>query len=311
VLAKDDKGVWSGTTGPLPPDLYVYSFVVDGAVVGDPANPFFKPVATGGIESIVQVFGDTKQVWDETDVSHGVLHRQFYWSTSLGESREFFVYTPPGYDPAGKRKYPVLYLLHGVMDTCNAWVTAGRANIILDNLIAARKAEPMLMVMPVGYGFPNVPDHMADQFNLAKQRTLMDAMGRTLFGEVVPIVERTYKTSRKTNDRAVAGYSMGGAQALYFGLNHPDQFGFVGSFSGAFIMYSGGIEPWFSKVLNHGHQELVIACGKDDFLISPNRKITAWLLSKGITPKTWETPGGHTWNVWRRNLADYVQVLFK
>lgn len=311
ALHKDDKGTWSGTTDVLASDLYVYFFVVDGVVLGDPANPSANPIATGGFDSIVQVSGATKEDWEDADVPHGVLHRQSYKSPSLGETRHFLVYTPPGYDQAARKRYPVLYLLHGVMDTCEAWVAAGRADTILDNLVAARKAEPMLIVMPLGYGFSDVPDRMSDQFNLSKQKTLMDAMGKTLFGEVIPEVERSYKVVRGAKGRAVAGCSMGGAQALYFGVNHPDDFGSIGSFSGAFIMYGGGLSTWFPKVPPLMAKGLVITCGKDDFLAGVNRSVSAWLKAKGASPATRETGGAHTWNVWRRNLIDFAQSLFK
>ena len=311
VLNKDEKGVWSGSTGVLTPDLYVYSFIVDGVGMGDPANPLLKPIASGGMESIVQVSGDTKQLWEEGDVPHGVLHRQTYMSKSLGEIRQFLVYTPPGYAPATRKRYPVLYLLHGVMETCDGWVAAGRAETILDNLIATGQAAQMLLVMPTGYGFSEVPDRMADQFNPSKQRPLMDAMGETLLHEIIPEVERSYKVLKRANARAIAGCSMGGAQALYLGLHHPDVFGSIGSFSGAFIMYTGELASWLTKPQERWRQTLVVACGKDDFLLFSNRKAAAWLKTKGISPTVWETPGGHTWNVWRRDLIDYAPLLFK
>lgn len=311
VLTKDENGVWSGTTGVLTPDLYIYSFVMDGVALGDPANPATKSIATGGFESIVAVTGDKKQIWEEGDVPHGVLHRHGYRSQTLGVTRQYLIYTPPGYDARARRKYPTLYLLHGVMETEDSWVAGGRADTILDNLIAGRRAVPMVVVMPLGYGFADVPDGMYDQFNPSKQRSIMDSMGETLLKEVMPQVEQNYRVLRSPAGRAVAGCSMGGAQALYLGLGHADQFGYIGSFSGAFIMYTGEIARWFPTRSPPRLQSLVVACGKDDFLLDSNRRTSQWLKSQGIFPKVWETPGGHTWNVWRRNLSEYAQILFK
>ena len=310
-LTKDERGVWSGTTGALDPDLYIYSFIVDGVALADPSNPNLKPIATGGAQSIVEVTGATPQLWEAANVPHGVLHRHTYWSKTVGEVRRFLVYTPPGYDPSGRMRYPVLYLLHGVMETEDGWIAAGRADAILDNLVYRHLCEPMLIVMPLGYGFANVPDRMIDQFNLSKQRPLMDAMGQTLFAEVIPAVERTYKVRRGTEGRAVAGCSMGGAQALYFGRNHPEVFGAIGSFSGAFIMYSGGVEAWMPSRIARPKQALIMACGKDDFLFATDRKVADWVKSKGAAPDIWETPGGHTWNVWRRNIVKFLPLLFR
>jgi enterochelin esterase family protein len=311
-MKMDDKGVWSFTTGPFEPDLYVYSFSVDGVELADPGNPWLKPTATGGAESVVQVKGDKPQVWEEADVLHGTVHRHFYRSMLVGESRSFLVYTPPGYDSAAKQKYPVLYLLHGVMETEDSWVVAGCANTILDNLIAEGKSKPMLVVMPLGYGFADVPDHMADQFGGAvTQRKLMDAMGEILIQEIIPQVHKSYRVMPGPNSTAVAGCSLGGAQSVFFGLNHTDVFGYVGSLSGAFIIYGNTADSWFPKQLPSRLPKLVMACGTDDFLLRSNRYMDNWLKSKGASPTVWETPGAHTWNVWRRNLASLAPLLFR
>src|SRR5262249_2866578 len=171
--------------------------------------------------------------WEVNDVPRGTLHRHSYQSAVAGEGRDFFVYTPSGYDPAGKAEYPVLYLLHGITDDATAWTTAGRAPIILDNLIARGQATPMLVVMPLGYGFPNVAE---DLFKLCgdpvMQRRSLEKFSATVLDEVIPRVETAYRVARDRDSRAIAGLSMGGAQALHIGLNHPGRFGWVGSFSG-------------------------------------------------------------------------------
>src|SRR5258708_161369 len=162
AMQKDDKGVWSCTTDPLAPDYYGYAFIVDGVAMFDPSNSATKPnflyraselhVAPAAANS-----GDSASpTWEIADVPHGEVHHHFYRSKVVGDERGYFVYTPPGYDPRGKQSYPVLYLLHGYSDDASAWTAVGRANVILDNLIARSKAKPMLIVMPLGYGAPEI-----------------------------------------------------------------------------------------------------------------------------------------------------------
>jgi enterochelin esterase-like enzyme len=315
AMTKDAQGVWSITTDPLAPDLYLYQFVVDGVVMADPANPLSKPVVTGGAESIVHVPNVAAESWEPHDVPHGVLHRHCNPSKIIGEDREFWVYTPPGYDPSAGKTYPVLYLLHGVMDDASAWTTAGRAHVILDNLIAAGKAKPMLVVMPFGYGLTNVPDRMAEQFGPPRtQRKIMDVFSRYLIEELIPNVEREYRVAKDRDARAIAGLSMGGAQALFIGLNHPDRFSWIGSFSGALIMYDKPFEKWFPSLTaktNPPVQLLWVACGTQDFLLGTNRKFQDWLKSNKIAFTAVETSGSHAWTVWRRNLIEFAPLLFR
>jgi enterochelin esterase family protein len=314
-MAKDAEGTWSVTIGPLAPDLYSYNFIVDGVALADPSNCLQKPIITGGSESLVRVPGPPGLSWESRDVPHGVLHLHCYQSAVVGETREFWVYTPPGYDPAGPERYPLLYLLHGVMEDASAWRTAGRANLILDNLIAEQKATPMLVVMPLGYGFPDAPDRMAEQFaGATTQKKLLDVMTRCLLEEITPEVEKTYRVQKSVEGRAIAGASMGGSQALYIGLNHPDRFGWVGSFSGAFIMYAQPYEkefPDLNKKVNERLHLLWLSCGTEDFLLKSNRGCQSWLKSKGVRFTAAEPAGGHTWPVWRRNLTEFASLIFK
>lgn len=310
AMTMDASGVWSATTEALAPDYYVYSYIVDGVQLSDPANVLLKPIVTGGAENLVHVPGPATLSWEDRDVPHGTVHRHRYRSAVIGETRDFLVYTPPGYDPAARRAYPVLYLLHGVMEGESAWTSGGRANVILDNLIADKKATPMLLVMPLGYGFADVPDRVGDVFasSAAKQRESFDKFGKTLFDEIVPQVEKGYRVSK---ERALAGLSMGGAQALYLGLNNPGRFNSVAALSGAFIMYGGSNDAWFPKLTGAKLPTLWIACGKEDFLIGSNRNMKTWLKSKGVAFTETETAGAHTWMVWRRNLTEYASTLFK
>jgi len=308
-MQKDDQGVWSVTTDSLPPDYYGYAFNADGVALFDPSNYAIKPNFLYRA-SEVHVPGPASLSWETADVPHGEIHHHFYKSGIVGDNRDFFVYTPPGYDPRGKQSYPVLYLLHGFSDDASAWSAVGRANVILDNLIAQGKAKPMLVVMPLGYGAPEVllphsNDPTLTQRNLLKFR-------ETLLNEVIPRVEASYLVIKDRNARAIAGLSMGGAESLLTGLNNLKQFGWIGAFS------SGQLPEEFDKAVPGLSSEnaqqlrlLWIACGTDDDLIEVNRKFRTWLASKGIKHADIETPGAHTWMVWRRNFAEFSSLLFR
>jgi len=311
-LEKDEQGVWSVTTDRLQPDYYEYSFVVDGVSIVDPSNPVRIPNLLSN-DSEVHVPGPSSLPWEVNDVPHGIIHHHFYRSAVVGDNRDFYVYTPPDYDPAARKRYPVLYLLHGYSDDASAWTVVGRANVILDNLITQGKAKPMLIVMPLGYGAPEIVSRRGgavfrDQ-NL-RQRN-MDKFRDALFTEVIPQVQKAYRVSTDRDARAIAGLSMGGAESLYTGLNAIDRFAWIGAFS------SGGLGEDFNAEFPHLDSSanaklklLWIACGTDDHLIEPNRKLREWLKSKGIHPTEIETPGAHMWMVWRRNLAEFAPLLF-
>ncbi len=310
-MQKDDKGVWSVNTAPLPPDYYGYSIVVDGVRTIDPFNHLLKPNLLS-TESMVHIQGSPSLPWELNDVPHGEVHHHFYRSAVADDQRDYYVYTPPGYDPAGKTTYPVLYLLHGYSDDASGWTAVGRANIILDNLIAHGKAKPMIVVMPLGYGTMEmirigwgVWDHhdVRDQ-NFSKFR-------EALLTEVMPKVENEYRIAKDRNSRAIAGLSMGGSESLLTGLNNLDKFAWIGAFS------SGGIPDEFEKDFpgldakaNQQIRLLWIACGTEDRLITVNRNLREWLKTKGVQHTDIETPGMHTWMVWRRNLSEFVPLLF-
>jgi enterochelin esterase-like enzyme len=310
-MQKDEQGVWSMTTESLPPDLYGYSFRADGVGLIDPNNPLLKPNLLS-TQSMVDV-PDPTLPWEVNDVPHGAVTHQFYKSGIVGDQRDFYVYTPPAYDAAAKTRYPVLYLLHGYSDDASGWTAVGRANIILDNLISQGKCKPMVIVMTLGYGAPEIvspsrpgprsPDLQARNYNLYRD---------ALFAEVIPMVEKSYRVETNRNARAIAGLSMGGAESLFVGLNALDRFAWVGSFS------AGGLPQNLDATFpNLGEKSdaqlhlLWIACGTDDRLIEPNRKFRAWLDTKGVRHTDIETPGAHTWMVWRRNLAAFAPLLFQ
>ena len=311
-MKKDAQGVWSATTGALPPDIYSYSFVADGVPVLDPANPRMKYNLVSS-QSEVQVPGPAALPWEINDVPRGTIHHHFYKSAIVGDHRDFFVYTPPGYDPAAKPAYPVLYLLHGFSDDATAWSTVGRANVILDNLIARGQAKPMLIVMPLGYGnWDALIGGYSGPRKPGAQEDSNAKFGDSLLGEVIPQVERLYDVSSDSNARAIAGLSMGGAQSLLIGLNHPDRFAWIGAFSsGRLGQDLAAALPALGQNANAKLRLLWIACGRDDRLIQWNQKIDQWLTARGVSHVWHPTPGIHSFTVWRRNLAEFAPLLFR
>jgi enterochelin esterase family protein len=313
-MQKDGQGVWSVTTDPLEPDLYGYSFVADGVGLMDPTNPLIKPNLLGP-QSVVYVPGPATLPWEITPVPHGAIDHHFYRSTVIGDERDFYVYTPPGYDPRAGKRYPVLYLLHGYSDDASGWTAVGRAHIILDNLIAQGKAKPMVVVMPLGYGAPEiVMGNGSGRRDPGIGQRNFDKFTQALISEVIPEVEKSYRVIKDRNARAITGLSMGGGESLTTGLNHLDTFAWIGSFSGAVIMAGNDYPKLFPTLDSRSGSRirlLWIACGTDDGLLAPNRKFEEWLKSKGTPFTQIETPGAHTWMVWRRNLANFVPLLFQ
>lgn len=310
-MTRDDAGLWSITVGPLDPDLYGYIFIADGVYLLDPNNPSIKPNLVQP-QNVVHVTGATPQLWEVAEVPHGVIHHHFYKSKVVGDQRDFYVYTPPGFDPKAKTKYPVLYLLHGYSDDASGWTAVGKANVILDNLIAQGKVKPIIVVMPLGYGTPEmIKLKWAAWEHPEVRRQNFDGFRQALLTEVIPQVESTYPVSAKREDRAIAGLSMGGSESLLTGLNNIDKFAYIGAFS------SGGLGDDYTAAFpaldtrqTAQLRQLWIACGTSDSLIEPNRKFKTWLKSKNVAFTDIETPGAHTWMVWRRNLIAFTPLLF-
>lgn len=313
AMQKGEDGIWTVTTLALEPDFYGYTFNADGVSLVDPSNPTMKPNLLG-LSNMFHVKGASPMPWDRTGAPQGSLNRHFYRSAIIGDDRDYYVYTPAGYDPTAKKTYPVFYLLHGFSDDASGWTSVGRAHVILDNLIAQGKAQPMLVVMTLGYGAPEIVSRQGTGAfrDPALVKRNYDRYRDALFGEVMPQVEKSYRAATGRESRAIAGLSMGGAESLYVGLNAIDRFAYIGAFS------SGGLSAEYEQTFPALDakkaatlRKLWIACGTDDRLIDANRKFIAWLKSKDIEPSTLETPGGHTWMVWRRNLAEFAPMLFR
>jgi enterochelin esterase family protein len=312
TMQKDEQGVWSVTTTPLTPDYYGYSFVADGVRLLDPENPLLVPNLLTPA-SAVHVPGPSSLPWELNDVPHGEIHHHFYKSKVAGDDRDYYVYTPAGYDPEMKKTYPVLYLLHGFSDDASGWAAVGHANVIFDNLIAQGKAKPMIVVMPLGYGTMEFV-HLgwtAWSHTELRDRNL-EKFREALLTEVMSQVESEYRITKDRNARAIAGLSMGGSESLLTGLNNLDKFAWIGAFS------SGGIPEDFQKDFpgldakaNQQLRLLWIACGTEDRLIGINRNLRVWLKAQGVKATEIETPGTHTWMVWRRNLAEFAGLLFR
>ena len=328
-MHKDAQGVWSMTTESLSPDIYAYWFAVDGTRFADPVNPFAETWIVGGPISFVHVSGPASLSWEVNSVPHGNVVHHFYHSDLIRDDRDFYVYTPPMYDPVAKTQYPVLYLLHGAGADASDWMTGGRANVILDNLIAQRKAKPMIVVTPLSYGAANPGKRLVE--SIVKG---FDALTASLLNELMPIVEKTYRVATDRDARAIAGYSSGGAQSLYIGLNHLDKFAYVAGFSTPLValpgpgggrpplpldekwppldpaLFSVAFAPLDAKASSR-LRLLWISCGTDERILEHNQQFRDWLQSKNIPVKYVETPGDHTMMVWRRNLTELAPLLFQ
>jgi enterochelin esterase family protein len=302
-LTRDARGVWTGTIGPLAPDLYFASCVVDGA--------------TRGL-GYVTIRGASPEAWEARKVPHGAIHQHWYDSRSLSVLRSVFVYTPPGYE-RDTTMYPVLYLLHGSGGTESSWIVDGLVNVILDNLIADGRVKPMIVVMPFGHPEASL---RAAQMPTFRARDI-DAFANDLIQDVMPLVERTYRAARQADRRAIAGLSMGGNQARQIGLARLDLFGYVATFSGTVGVRGGAVSPQsieetFAEALadpfatNQALRLFWTAAGSDETnLLGQHRVFNGVLDRHGIRYEFVTIPGGHTWHVWRRNLRDLAPRLFQ
>lgn len=307
-LVKGDSGVWTLTAQP-PADLYIYWYDVDGVPVADPRNN--RPrVNMTTVRSLLEVPGAASDFFAEKPVPHGEVAAVHYQSKAIGIPRRMHIYTPPGYATSGQR-YPVLYLLHGAGDNDQSWLMAGRANFIFDNLIAAGKAKPMIVVMPAGHTPGAAPVGTVSQPG-------PDAFARDLMTDVVSYVEKNYRTRTERENRAIAGLSMGGQQTLNVGLTNLDKFSQIGVFSSGWFGQDGAAN--FARnnpalladpKLNNRIKLFWFATGKDDFVLASTKASLAMLDEHKVRYSYKETEGGHTWPNWRAYLNEFAPLLFR
>jgi enterochelin esterase family protein len=303
-MTKDDSGVWSVTSPPLESSLHLYFFTLDGINIADPVNPRIK-LRTRTSASLVEVPGDPPPVWQTQDVPHGSVDWNWQHSAVYNDTHEFLVYLPPGYQK-GNTRYPVLYLVHGAGDTAVGWTMAGGANVILDNLIAQKKAIPMIVVMPFNGGTPAVPPTAPGGASAFEEYMLK---------ELMPFVDAKYRIAPGRKNRAMAGLSAGGAATYNVGLKHLEVFSQFGLFSAA----GGGGDfaaryPQLAadpKGTNARLDVLWIGCGQQDPLDKPAKDLDAALTRLQIKHTFMDREGGHVWPVWRWCLSQFAPLLFK
>jgi enterochelin esterase-like enzyme len=314
-MTKGTNDVWEVTVGPINPGAYRYTFNVDGVTVIDPRNPATSE-SNNNAWSLVNVPGAD---WMDTkDVPHGAVASVTYYSTALKRFRRLHAYTPPGYE-LGKGKFPVFYLLHGAGDSDDSWTSVGRAGFILDNLIAAKKAKPMLIVMPAGH---------AGAFRMGGPRPAVDEFAQDFLNDIMPLIEKKYRVHADRKNRALAGLSMGGGQTLNIGIPNLEKFAYLGVYSsGVFGITGGGrggstnapASPTFEEQhraklddakLKKGLRLFWFATGKDDFLITTSRATVEMFRKHGFNVVFNETEGAHTWINWREYLNEFAPQLF-
>ena len=332
MLTKGENGVWELTVGPLVPGAYRYTFNVDGVTVLNPRSPITSESNTN-VWSMVYVPGS--DTMDTRDVPHGAVAMIPYYSTALKRDRRMHVYTPPGYQ-AGRDRYPVFYLLHGASDSDAAWSTVGRAGFILDNLIAAKKVKPMIVVMPAGHTNPPAGGRGAAAGGTPVPNAT-DEFVSDFLTDVLPYIEKNYRVIAERNSRAIAGLSMGGNQTLQIAVPQLDKFAYVGVFSSGLLGGGRGAAPAAAAgaapaappppfgaafeerygtmlgnaALRKGLKVFWFATGKDDGLITTTRSTVELFKKHGFSPVFKETAGGHTWLNWRDYLIEFAPMLFQ
>jgi len=327
-LTKDAEGVWSVTVGPVAPDLYYYNFVVNGVRTIDPGNSHAKVgYYTSTMNSILIVPEDHGPAfYDVQDVPHGEIRTLIYKSQSNGVVRELNVYVPPGYDENPGHRYPVLYLLHGNANDHHSWQRYGRANEILDNLLAAGSIEPFIVVMPLGYGRAFIDGDGTGNAHESgpDNRALAPGQGgpggpdyyeMDIIQDVVPMIDGKFRTIADRRSRAIFGFSMGGGQSGRIGLGNLDVFSSVGIMSAGFRNFA---ESDIGKALaadpaaaNAKLDLLWVGCGTDDFAFAGASAASQAFTEMGIQHTFVASEGAHHWRVWRRYLRDIAPQLFK
>lgn len=319
-LKEGKEGVWEYTTPePLKPELYSYSFIVDDLKMMDPSNVYMiRDVAS--VTNVFIIGGDRADLYKVNDVPHGTVSRIWYNSPTLGMDRRLTVYTPAGYETSGKR-YPVFYLLHGMGGDEEAWIALGRTSQILDNLIAQGKAKPMIVVMTNGNAAQEAaPGESSLGFaapNMNMPKT-MEGSFETAFPDVVKFIDKTYRTVKSKQGRAIAGLSMGGYHSLHISKQYPDMFNYVGLFSAAIMPNKDAKSPIYddfdAKLKTQFAKKPAlywIAIGNKDFLYQANNDYRKMLDENGYKYEYYETDEGHIWKNWRIYLTEFAPKLFK
>jgi len=328
AMTKGSDGIWSITIGPMPPDIWIYNFRVGGVDLPDPANINVMPRSAGLVaNSLVEVPTDGPAFYDSRPVPHGEVRIVTYESKAMGVTRSMWVYTPPGYDKS-TAKYPVYYLLHGNGETQIGWVMNGRANYILDNLIAERKAVPMIVVMPHGHAIQsaNVGPWTTVQQQGAAGMGNFTLFSKDLIEQIIPTIEKNYRVYPDADHRAIGGLSMGSMQTISIGLAHPELFHYVTAFSGGF----GGMgaaattgpeietqSPWKELLAKPAETKkwlryIFLGCGQQETgMLAPGQRLVKILKESGINAEWGDYPGGHIWSVWRNHLNQTAPMLFK
>ncbi len=318
-LKKDAEGIWSFSENDLPPDIYTYSFVVDGVKANDPNNSY-QVRDVSSVMSMILIDGKQSENYKVQNVPHGTVAKRWYKSNGLKEDRRLTVYTPPGYENS-KEKFPVLYLLHGMGGDEEAWMTLGRASQILDNLIAQGKAKPMIVVMPNGHTSNSAaPGESSKGFYKIDMRTpdIFSGDMETYFNEIIEFTEQNYRVKSDAANRAIAGLSMGGFHSLYISANQPKTFDYVGLFSPAILPPDEKKSHVYQnldqklKIQQSGSYKLYwIAIGKTDFLYKNVTEYREKLNKINFKYQYVESEGGHTWSNWRTYLNEFLPQLFK
>jgi enterochelin esterase-like enzyme len=317
-LVKGENGVWEFKSKSLNPELYSYSFIIDGFTTSDPSNPFLiRDVAS--VTNIFIVGGGQEELYEVNKIPHGTVARRWYDSPTLGMERRITIYTPPGYE-ISTEKYPVLYLLHGAGGDEEAWISLGRTAQIMDNLIETGKSKPMIVVMPNGnviqdaapgegsLGFYK-PEFMAPK--------TMDGTYESSFMDIIKFIENHYRVKADKANRAIAGLSMGGFHTMHISRYYPNTFDYIGLFSAALMPREDATGKVYANIdgtlktqMNNGYKLYWIAIGKTDFLYKANVEYREKLDKMGMKYDYVESEGGHIWRNWRVYLTQFAPQLF-
>ena len=311
-MSKDPNGVWEVTLGPLDAGAYRYNFNVDGVSVIDPRNP---STSESNMNAWSLVYVPGSDFMDTKDVPHGAVAEVTYYSKSLKRFRRMHVYTPPGYE-SGKGKYPIFYLLHGAFDCDDSWTSVGRAGFILDNLIAAGKAKPMVVAMPAGHTGP---------FRFGGSRPTVDPFIQDFLGDIKPYIEKNYRIYTDRKNCAIAGLSMGGGHTLNIAIPNLEDYAYIGVFSsGIFSLGRRGSQEQSGPSWEEQNQEMLndaelkkglklfwFAKGREDFLVRTSQATVELFKKHGFDVVYKETEGAHTWINWRNYLNEFATQLFK